>query len=142
MSRFSNTMNSRYEAHSRSKSMMRYNEIERERSRRRQHIVKQKTTSKFSPGTMKLTLMNAGLIPLKKAENDAVTSEFYEKPVAVGDFQKHCAQRRKYPVLLQIEFNNAVKEKEPTAATVAAGGNATRSERKDEGHLQYRGEGM
>jgi len=41
-----------------------------------------------------------------------VTSEFYEKPVAVGDFNKHCAQRRKYPVLLKIEFNNAVREKD------------------------------
>ena len=30
----------------------------------------------------------------------------------MGDFQKHCTQRRKYPVLLQIEFNNAVKEKD------------------------------
>ena len=46
------------------------------------------------------------------AEKDAVTTEYYEQPVAVGDFQKHCAQRRKYPVLLQLEFNNAVKEKE------------------------------
>ncbi len=33
-------------------------------------------------------------------------------PVTVGDFEKHCAQRRKYPVLLQIEFNKAVKEAE------------------------------
>ncbi len=54
--------------HSRSKSLMRYNEIERERSRRRQHIVKQKNTSKFSPGTLKLSMMNAGLIPLKKGK--------------------------------------------------------------------------
>ena len=36
------------------------------------------------------------------AENDQFTSEFYELPVAVGDFEKHCAQRRKYPVLLQV----------------------------------------
>ncbi len=66
MSRFSNTANSRYESHSRSKSVMRFNEIERERSKRRQNIVKQKTTSKFSPGTMKLSLVNAGIIPIKK----------------------------------------------------------------------------
>merc|ERR1719394_2391009 len=26
------------------------------------------------------------------------------------DFVRHCAQRRKYPVLLKVEFNNAVKE--------------------------------
>ena len=30
--------------------------------------------------------------------------------MAIGDFEKHCVQRRKYPVLLQIEFNNATKE--------------------------------
>ncbi len=60
------------------------------------------------------------------AENDVTTSEFYEKPVAVGDFQKHCAQRRKYPVLLQIEYNNAVKERDPAPAAMAVGGNTTR----------------
>lgn len=37
---------------------------------------------------------------------------FYAKPVSVGDFQKHCAQRRKYPILLKLEFNNAVREQE------------------------------
>lgn len=52
--------------HGRSRSMMRYNEIERERSKRRQHILKQKTGSKFFPGTFKLSLMNSGVIPLKK----------------------------------------------------------------------------
>ena len=46
------------------------------------------------------------------AENDQATSGFYAKPVAIGDFQKHCVQRRKYPVLLKLEFNNAVKERE------------------------------
>ena len=66
MSRYSNTAHGRYEAHSRSKSLMRYNEIERERSRRRQHIVRQKTGSKFSPATFKLSMVNAGVIPLKK----------------------------------------------------------------------------
>ena len=70
MSRYSNTMNARYETHARSKSLMRYNEIERERSKRRQNIVRQKTTSKFSPGTIKLSMMNAGIIPLKKGKNN------------------------------------------------------------------------
>ena len=46
------------------------------------------------------------------AEGDNFTTEFYENPVSIGDFEKHCAQRRKYPVLLQIEFNNAIKEVE------------------------------
>ncbi len=77
MSRFSNTVNSRMDSHARSKSVMRYNEIERERSKRRQNIVKQKTTSKFSPGTMKLSLMNAGLIPLKKGRVFTIYKNVY-----------------------------------------------------------------
>ena len=44
------------------------------------------------------------------AERDSFTTEFYANPVGIADFEKHCAQRRKYPVLLQIEFNNATKE--------------------------------
>jgi len=46
------------------------------------------------------------------AERNQLTCEFYEKPVSVNDFEKHCGQRRKYPVLLQIEFNKATKEVE------------------------------
>ena len=49
---------------------------------------------------------------LVAASNDSFTTEFYANPVAIGDFEKHCAQRRKYPVLLQIEFNNATREDE------------------------------
>jgi protein tyrosine phosphatase len=55
-------------------------------------------------------MMNTGLIPLKKAERDSFTTEFYANPVGIADFEKHCIQRRKYPVLLQIEFNNATKD--------------------------------
>jgi hypothetical protein len=69
-SRYSSAMNARYggDQQTRSKSLMRYSEIERERSRRRQHIVKQKAVKKFSPGTIKLSMMNAGIIPLKKGK--------------------------------------------------------------------------
>jgi len=105
-----NPGNGGYDSHSRAKSLLRFNELERERSRRRQTIVKQKTSSKLFPGKLKLSMMNTGLIPLKKAEGDSFTSEFYANPVAIGDFEKHCVQRRKYPVLLQIEFNNATRE--------------------------------
>merc|ERR1712223_949089 len=99
-----------YDSHSRAKSLLRFNELERERSRRRTAIVKQKTSSKLFPGKLKLSMMNTGLIPLKKAEGDSFTTEFYANPVGIADFEKHCIQRRKYPVLLQIEFNNATKE--------------------------------
>ena len=44
------------------------------------------------------------------AERDSFTTEFYANPVGIADFEKHRIQRRKYPVLLQIEFNNATKE--------------------------------
>jgi len=59
-----------------------------------------------------MSVENGIISNIFSAEKDTVTSEYYEKPVAVGDFYKHCAQRRKYPVLLKIEFNNAVKEKD------------------------------
>ena len=55
-----------FESHNRTKSALRANEIERERSRRRQNIVKNKTSSKLFPGKLKLSMMNTGLIPLKK----------------------------------------------------------------------------
>ena len=52
----------------RSKSLMRFNELERERSRRRQDIVKYKTGPKLFPGTLKLQMMSSGLIPMKKGK--------------------------------------------------------------------------
>ena len=60
---------------------------------------------------------------LLTAENDQATVGFYAKPVSIGDFQKHCVQRRKYPVLLKLEFNNAIKETEvqPTRAAARKG---------------------
>ena len=36
------------------------------------------------------------------AEEDDVTIQLYEKPVPETEFVKHCAQRRKYPVLLKV----------------------------------------
>ncbi len=46
------------------------------------------------------------------AEKDSMTAELYERPVAVADFHKHCAQRRKYPVLMKLEFNSAIRDRE------------------------------
>eukprot|EP00096_Caligus_rogercresseyi_P001665 TRINITY_DN127_c0_g2_i1.p1 TRINITY_DN127_c0_g2~~TRINITY_DN127_c0_g2_i1.p1 ORF type:complete len:775 (-),score=125.70 TRINITY_DN127_c0_g2_i1:221-2545(-) len=114
----------------RAKSMMRYNELERERTMRRQTVVQnQQRGSKFFSGALKLSMMNTGIIPLKKAESDGLTSSFYEKPVSIADFQKHCAQRRKYTVLLQIEYNNAVKDKEQLRNSCRHGNKKTNSEK-------------
>ena len=55
-------------------------------------------------------IVNLTYFSVFAAEGDSFTSEFYANPVAIGDFEKHCIQRRKYPVLLQIEFNNATRE--------------------------------
>ena len=55
-----------HDSHSRAKSLLRFNELERERSRRRQTIVKQKTSSKLFPGKLKLSMMNTSVIPLQK----------------------------------------------------------------------------
>ena len=67
-SRMSRVQGGNFETHGRAKSMMRHNEIERERSRRRQNIVKNKAGSKLFPGRLKLSMMNTGLIPLKKGK--------------------------------------------------------------------------
>lgn len=64
----------RVDPHSRSKSLMRYNELERERSRRRQHIVKQKTGTSIFP-SFKLSMMNSGIIPLKKGNLDRLENK-------------------------------------------------------------------
>ena len=53
---------------------MRYNELERERSRRRQHIVKQKTGTSIFP-SFKLSMMNSGIIPLKKGNLDRLENK-------------------------------------------------------------------
>ncbi|CAB4069100.1 unnamed protein product [Lepeophtheirus salmonis] len=107
----------------RAKSMMRYNELERERTMRRQTVVQnQQRGSNFFSGTLKLSMMNTGIIPLKKAESDTLTSSFYEKPVSISEFQKHCGQRRKYhktnaeknqnPKVIPYDFNRVVLENE------------------------------
>jgi protein tyrosine phosphatase len=83
--------------------------MERERKRRQLKTASGSDKTSFFQAT-KLSLMNSGLIPLKKAEEDDVTVQLYEKPVPETDFVKHCAQRRKYPVLLKVEFNNGIKE--------------------------------
>ncbi len=57
--------------HARSKSMLRHNELERERSRRRQNIVKTKGKGKLFPGRLKLSMMNTGLLPIKKGKRQA-----------------------------------------------------------------------
>lgn len=57
---------------SRSKSLMRFNELERERSKRRMDIVKYKTGSESFPGKIKLSMMNTGLIPIKKGRHSSL----------------------------------------------------------------------
>merc|ERR1712038_1668089 len=97
------------EAAQRSQSSKRYQEMERERKRRQLKTQGGTEKTSFFQAT-KLALMNSGLIPLKKAEEDESNVQLYEKPVPENDFVQHCIQRRKYPVLLKMEFNNAVRE--------------------------------
>jgi len=97
------------EAAQRSQSSKRYQEMERERKRRQLKTQGGQEKTSFFQST-KLALMNSGLIPLKKAEEDESNVQLYEKPVPENDFVNHCIQRRKYPVLLKMEFNNAVRE--------------------------------
>merc|ERR1719285_401979 len=97
------------EAAQRSQSSKRDQEMERERKRRQLKTAGSESKTSFLQAT-KLSLMNSGLISLKKAEEDDVIVQLSENPVPETDFVRHCAQRRKYPILLKVEFNNAVKE--------------------------------
>jgi len=97
------------EAAQRSQSSKRYQEMERERKRRQLKTAGGENKTSFLQ-TAKLGLMNSGLISLKKAEEDDAIVQLSENPVPETDFVRHCAQRRKYPILLKVEFNNAVKE--------------------------------
>jgi len=102
------------EQRNRSASSKRYQEMERERKRRQLKTASGSEKTSFFQAT-KLSLMNSGLIPLKKGEEDEQTVQLYEKPVPENDFVRHCTQRRKYPVLLKVEFNNGVKENNNTS---------------------------
>jgi len=104
----------------------RVQEMERERKRRQLKTANGSEKTSFFQAT-KLSLMNSGLIPLKKAEEDDVTVQLYEKPVPETDFVRHCTQRRKYPVLLKVEFNNGIKENPSTS--LRHGGKKTNMEK-------------
>ena len=58
--------------------------------------------------TCNYLLMQKAIIFIYLAEEDDVTVQLYEKPVPETDFVKHCAQRRKYPVLLKVSISSLV----------------------------------
>ncbi|KAI5752014.1 hypothetical protein M8J77_012937 [Diaphorina citri] len=72
---------------------------------------KKKATSSVSlvsiPNTIKLSMLNSGLIPL--VENGGVISTIPTKPIPTSNYVKHCDQRRKFPVLYKLEFQTACK---------------------------------
>ncbi|XP_044746070.1 receptor-type tyrosine-protein phosphatase kappa isoform X2 [Coccinella septempunctata] len=76
---------------------------------------KKKTKSTSSslgsiPNTIKLSMLNSGLIPTNNYENGFVApSVSNTPPVEVSDFVKYCEQRRKWPVLYKLEFQFATK---------------------------------
>ena len=43
------------------------------------------------------------------AEEDDAIVQLSENPVPETDFVRHCAQRRKYPILLKVEYPNLLK---------------------------------
>ncbi|KAI5710062.1 hypothetical protein M8J76_004469 [Diaphorina citri] len=74
---------------------------------------KKKATSSVSlvsiPNTIKLSMLNSGLIPLGRFENGGVISTIPTKPIPTSNYVKHCDQRRKFPVLYKLEFQTACK---------------------------------
>ncbi|XP_059351234.1 receptor-type tyrosine-protein phosphatase mu-like isoform X1 [Daphnia carinata] len=59
------------------------------------------------PNAIKLSMLNSGLLSV--AEEGNAMAAIADKPVEVANFVKHCEQRRKYPVLLRVEFQTACK---------------------------------
>ncbi|XP_046442634.1 receptor-type tyrosine-protein phosphatase mu-like isoform X3 [Daphnia pulex] len=59
------------------------------------------------PNAIKLSMLNSGLLSV--AEEGNAMAAIADKPVDVANFVKHCEQRRKYPVLLRVEFQTACK---------------------------------
>ena len=101
-----------HESHARAKSLLRYNELERERSRRRTAIVKQKTSSKLFPGKLKLSMMNTGLIPLKKGKFFSATLlcavSFGQPQTNLHEDDGSLAGRQTKYAQLGVQTNNAV----------------------------------
>lgn len=57
------------------------------------------------PNVIRLSMLNSGLLSVEGNATAAVV----EKPVETAHFLKHCEQRKKYPVLLRVEFQTACK---------------------------------
>lgn len=58
------------------------------------------------PNTIKLSMMNSGLLSDEKSTN---LTTINEKPIQLKDYVKLCEQRRKFPVLYKLEFQIAIK---------------------------------
>uniref|UniRef100_A0A1Y1L7H5 Receptor-type tyrosine-protein phosphatase kappa n=2 Tax=Photinus pyralis TaxID=7054 RepID=A0A1Y1L7H5_PHOPY len=58
------------------------------------------------PNTIKLSMMNSGLLSDEKSSN---LTTINEKPIQLKDYVKVCEQRRKFPVLYKLEFQIAIK---------------------------------
>nr|XP_032519414.1 receptor-type tyrosine-protein phosphatase kappa isoform X1 [Danaus plexippus plexippus] len=75
------------------------------------------TTSLVSiPNSIKLTMLNSGLISFERVtfkpetdENGSISETIPDRPVELKNFPKLCEQRRKFPVLYKLEFQTAIK---------------------------------
>uniref|UniRef100_A0A182W774 Protein-tyrosine-phosphatase n=1 Tax=Anopheles minimus TaxID=112268 RepID=A0A182W774_9DIPT len=80
---------------------------------------KKKTLSSTSlvsiPNTIKLSMLNSGLLSLDKVklsardEKNPLSQTMPDKPTELRHFAKLCEQRRKFPILYKLEFQTAVK---------------------------------
>ncbi|XP_058177653.1 receptor-type tyrosine-protein phosphatase kappa [Anopheles ziemanni] len=80
---------------------------------------KKKTLSSTSlvsiPNTIKLSMLNSGLLSLDKVklsardEKNPLSQTMPDKPTELRHFAKLCELRRKFPILYKLEFQTAVK---------------------------------
>ncbi|CAG0918404.1 unnamed protein product [Notodromas monacha] len=88
----------------RSRSSMRYADAEKPPRRASKLIGRSADSLSTLSGKIQLSMMNSGLLPLSRAEESRAISALTTKPVEMDAFPKYMEQRRRYPVLLKVEF--------------------------------------
>ncbi|XP_062547580.1 receptor-type tyrosine-protein phosphatase kappa isoform X2 [Armigeres subalbatus] len=114
----------------RSRSTSRYADLEKPK--------KKKTLSSTSlvsiPNTIKLSMLNSGLISLDKVklsardEKNPLSQTMPDKPTELRHFGKLCEQRRKFPILYKLEFQTAVKVETNTCRHATRKANAHKNQ--------------
>ncbi|CAG0892870.1 unnamed protein product, partial [Darwinula stevensoni] len=92
----------------RSRSRNRSGEVEKPPSKTNRLFGAASNSLVSIPNKIHLSMLNSGILPVPKAEENRAIAALTNKPVEVENFHKYVAQRRKYPVLLKVEFQCSI----------------------------------